>query len=203
MQYKEIQRAIMSLLYLLLISYFACFLWGFFREIWRTRRAANAPTPSAQLARALTTPDSPPLTAEQVTMLRPLALHWIGLRTDLADNRIPAEVPKTLRQRWYTLDLHYAGAGSNPHAALAFACLRCAFYLRATAALGWLEATLYSQLTHLNVLRIRECFADWPTFCHAYQQGRNHWQTSGRTDIFGEHLTPEQLQAWLWPQMSA
>jgi len=183
--------------------FFGKILWYVVTQSWRRTSQEEEPPPplssSAELAQVLATPNAAPLTEAQATVLRPLVLHWLGLRTDLADSRIAVELPKTLRQRWYALDLQHTDAGSTPHAHLAFACLRCAFYLRAAAALGWMESDLYSHITHLNVLRVRECFANWPAFCQAFDLGRTQWRTSGRTDIFGEHLNPERLRPWLWP----
>jgi len=179
-------------------------LWHGITKYWRrmpSQTVGRLP-PSAELAGALTRFDAAPLTEAQAILLRPLVLHWLGLRTDITDSRMAIELPKILRQRWYALDLQHMDAGSAPHAVLAFACLRCAFYLRAAAALGWLDSDLYSQITHLNVLRVRECFADWPSFCQAYDLGCKHWSASGRSDILGEHLNPECLRPWLWPQKS-
>jgi len=195
----------MAALYWLLlfftISFVGGFLWGAGQEWWRMRHAtASTPPLSAELAQTLSTPHAEPLSEAQAALLRPLVLHWLGLRTDTSDSRITAELPKTLRQRWYAMDLQHMNTGSTPEALLAFACLRCAFYLRAAAALGWLDSDLYNHITHLNVLRVRECFADWPAFCQAFEQGRSHWRTSGRSDIFGEHLNPERLRLWLWPE---
>jgi len=167
------------------------------------RTAATAPEPITgasipELATLITTPDAPPLNAFQVARLRPLLLHWLGLRTDLGAAQIAEQVPDILRRHWFTLDLQHLSADTDPHAALAFACLRVAFHLRAAYLLGWLDEALYTTLSDLNARRIRECFDDWPAFSRACTEGGAHWQSRGRTDILGDHLSPDHLWPWLW-----
>jgi len=151
-----------------------------------------------ELARTLTDPRTHTLSEDQTARLRPLVLHWLGLRTDLGAAQIAEQVPGVLRQRWFTLDLQHLSGDTDPYAALAFAGLRVAFYLRAAHLLGWLDEALYTTLTDLNARRVRECFADWPAFSRACLEGGAHWQSRGRTDIFGDHLHPDQLWPWLW-----
>jgi len=172
-------------------------------QLKQAARAAAEPEPFTgasipDLARHITTSSAPFLDDTQSARLRPLVLHWLGLRTDLTQAQIAAQAPALLRQRWFTLDLQHPMTTGDPRAALAFACLRVTFYLRAAHLLGWLDETDSRQLAHLNARRIRDCFPDWPSFVHACLAGRAQWQSSGRTDIFGEHLHPDQLRGWLW-----
>jgi len=181
----------------------------------RLRSAARAdstgdivPPPSPghsvpELAQHLTAPDAPPLNEAQATRLRPLVLHWLGLRTDLAPAQATEQTPGLLKRRWFMLDLQHLTGESDPRAVLAFACLRVAFYLRAAWHLGWIDLPLYTTLTGLNARRVRDCFPDWPSFTHACAQGSAHWQARGRTDVFGEHLGPDHLWAWLWMETAA
>jgi len=146
-----------------------------------------------ELAQLLTDPQTHTLNEHQRARLRPLVL-----RTDLGAEQIADQVPGVLRQRWFTLDLQHLSNDTDPHAALAFAGLRVAFYLRAARLLGWLDESLYTALTDLNARRTRECFEDWPAFSRACIEGGAQWQARGRTDIFGDHLVPDQLWPWLW-----
>jgi len=157
---------------------------------------AQRSTPHA-LVQAILAPH--PLPAAQAARMRPLLLHWLGVRGDLDATQLAKKIPETLCQRWFTLDIS-SYHGNHPQAALAYACLRCAFYLRAAARLGWLPADQYLQLTHLNARRARECFADWPTFCHACHLGRAQWHSNAgiRTDVFGPWLQPEAWASTLW-----
>jgi len=166
------------------------------------QRAAAAPvtgTSIPELAHILTDDRyAHALNPDQHARLRPLLLHWLGLRTDLDDVQIGVDVPTLLRQRWFSLGLETRAGVSDPRAAMAFACLRLVIYLRAVVLMGWLEMPLYTQIGELNVRRIRECFNDdWPAFVTACHQGRQQWQASGRSDVFADYLDPELLGGWM------
>jgi len=165
--------------------------------------AAHPGTSIAELATHLCDANTTHLTPAQAARLRPLLLHWLGLRTDLADASITEQAPHALRQRWFKLDLQHLDEAKDPRAALAFACLRVALYLRTAHLLGWLDNALYRTLTTLNTRRVHDSFADWANFVHACANGRIQWQAHGCTDIFGEHLSPDALRAYLWEEVTA
>jgi len=160
--------------------------------------AAHPGVSIAELLAPLYDTQTTSLTPTQAAHLRPLVLHWLGLRTDLADTAAAPQTAQTLRQRWFTLDLQHLDQDSDLRAALAFASLRVAVYLRAAHLLGWLDDAFYHTLKTLNTRRARDCCADWVSFLDTCATGRAQWQAHGRTDILGESLDPGQLRPWLW-----
>ena len=136
-------------------------------------------------------------TDDLATSLRPMALHQFGLRTDLNDNTVRQQLPELLRTRWWSLDLAALHADDDPRAAMAFACVRVAFFVRAAAMLGWLSADQQWTILNNNAVRARECFGSWHDFAHAYVQGRQQWVAHSRADALGSMLTHEAVDQWL------
>lgn len=128
--------------------------------------------------------------------LRPMLLHHLGLRTDLAEARIEQQLPGQLQQRWFALDLQKLHPADDPRAALAFACARVAFYVRCAYLLGWIEAGLQEQLLRLNACRAQACFASWLDYGQAYAAGRAAWIAQGRADVLGPTVTADEVLAW-------
>ena len=141
--------------------------------------------------------DLPEPTKELAASLRPMALHEFGLRTDLDDASVRQQLPDLLRTRWWCFDLDKLQAGDDPRAAMAFACVRMAFFVRTAAMLGWLPPEQQWLLLQLNAARARDCFASWQDFGEAYVQGRAQWVSTGRADAMGRALSQEELQGWL------
>ena len=129
--------------------------------------------------------------------LRPMVLHHLGLRTDLGDAQIAAQLPESLRQRWFTLDLQRLQPGDDAHAAMAFACARVAFHVRCAHLLGWLDEALQWRILRLNAQRAQECFDSWHSFGQAYALGRQQWLARGRADVLGRAVSAEEVDQWV------
>lgn len=128
--------------------------------------------------------------------LRPMVLHHLGMRTDFSDAQALAQLPDTLRQRWFMLDLLKPHAGDDPRASMAFACARVAFYVRCAFLLGWLPAELHWEVLMLNARRAQQCFGSWQEFGTAYAQGRQQWIAQGRADVLGTPVSSEEVVQW-------
>lgn len=129
--------------------------------------------------------------------LRPMVLHHLGLRTDLAEAQIAAQLPDSLRQRWFMLDLQRLQPGDDAQAAMAFACARVAFHVRCAHLLGWLDETLQWRILRLNARRAQECFDSWQRFGQAYALGRQQWLARGRADVLGRAVSAEEVARWV------
>lgn len=129
--------------------------------------------------------------------LRPMILHHLGLRTDLADAQVRQQLPDALRQRWFMLDLQRLHPGDEVRAAMAFACARVCFFVRSARLLGWLEEEAQWTVLQLNAQRAQECFGSWLDFGQAFARGRVQWLAQGRSDVLGIAFTPEEVAHWV------
>jgi len=127
----------------------------------------------------------------------PLHLHYFGLRTDLDSTQIHRQLSEKLPSHWFTFDLSRLRAMDNPHAAMAFACVRLSFYVHSARLLDWLDNPLCQKILHLNAVRAIECFDGWQRFAAAFAAGRTQWLASGRSDVLGKAANTEQVQQWL------
>jgi len=128
----------------------------------------------------------------------PLQLHYFGLRTDLQRTQIRQQLPEKLRKHWFALDLEHLQSSDEPHAAMAFACVRLSFYLQSAYHLGWLDNALYQKILLLNSERAKECFSHWQAFASAFADGRSQWLARGRSDILGSAVSAEQARLWTY-----
>lgn len=133
---------------------------------------------------------------DPVRRLEPSLLHVFGLRQGQDLAQIRASLRDQLPQRWFRLGLDQPQAGDNARDAMAFACARVAFALRAAQLLGWLDAELHWQLQEFNAARARECFSNWPDYAAALARGRRQWVAGSRADSLGVAFTAEQALAW-------
>ena len=129
--------------------------------------------------------------------LRPMILHHLGLRTDLADEQVRQQLPDALRQRWFMLDLQRPQRGDDARAAMAFACARVCFFVRGARLLGWLDEDAQWTVLQLNAQRAQQCFGSWLDFGQAYAQGRAQWLAQGRSDVLGKAFTTEEVAQWV------
>lgn len=128
--------------------------------------------------------------------LEPSLLHVFGLRQGLDLTQIRASLQAQLPQRWFRLGLEQLQPGDDARDAMAFACARVAFALRAAQLLGWLDAGLHWQLQEFNAARARECFSSWPDYAAALARGRRQWVAGSRADSLGVAFSVEQALAW-------
>lgn len=129
--------------------------------------------------------------------LRPMILHHLGLRTDLADEQVRQQLPDALRQRWFMLDLQRPQRGDDARAAMAFACARVCFFVRGARLLGWLDEDAQWTVLQLNAQRAQQCFGSWLAYGQAFAQGRAQWLAQGRSDVLGIAFSPEDVAQWV------
>ncbi len=141
--------------------------------------------------------EKPALTPALVQQLRPMTLHYFGLRTDLSDAAAAQQMPGAVRGTWFRRDLEHLLPADQAQSAIALACARCAFFVRCAYLLGWLDAPLQWQVLHLNAARAADCFNNWASFGHAYAAGRTQWVTAGRGDALGRPVTEDEVKTWL------
>ena len=162
----------------------------------RNRMLALAhPMAAARIKSAYAT-EAAPDPAELRALRTPL-LHLFGLRSDISDQQLRQTLPELLRRRWFRLDLDGLQPGDDPRDAMAFACARVAFGVRAAALLGWLDEAAQWQLLAHNARRAADCFDGWQDFGKAWARGRRQWITRSRADSLGLAFDEEQVQRWL------
>lgn len=128
--------------------------------------------------------------------LRPALLHLLGLRSDLSDAAVRAQLRADLRTRWYRIDLHGLGTQDDPRDAMAFACARVAFAVRMAHLYGWVdEASQWQVLLH-NARRAADCFDGWSDYACAWARGRRQWVKAARADSAGLAFDEAQARAW-------
>ena len=82
-------------------------------------------------------------------------------------------------------------------AAMAFACARVTFFVRSARLLEWTDEALHWDILQLNAQRAQQCFDSWLAFGQAYAQGRSQWVGTGRSDVLGKVVTPEEVAQWV------
>ena len=155
------------------------------------------PIADARVLLPFANPKAPALAPAQAQALRASVLHIIGLRASLSDDAVREALPALLRQTWFRIDLDKLRADDDARAALAFACARVAFAVRAATLLGWLDAAPQWALLHQNAQRAQDCFASWEDYGRALMQGRQQWIAGARADSLGAAFDAARLAAWL------
>lgn len=128
--------------------------------------------------------------------LRPLLLHVFGLRGDMSDAQIVAALGPQLRRRWFRIGLEQPRAQDNGRDAMAFACARLAFALRAAHLLGWIDEATQWQLLQQNAERAAQCFHGWADFGACWLRGRRQWVEGSRADSLWVAFTLQESQQW-------
>lgn len=128
--------------------------------------------------------------------LRPLLLHLFGLRSDMSDAQIVAVLAPQLRRRWFRIGLEQPRAQDNGRDAMAFACARLAFALRAANLLGWIDEATQWQLLQQNAERAAQCFHGWADFGACWLRGRRQWVEGSRADSLWVAFTLQESQRW-------
>ncbi|MDB5847999.1 MAG: hypothetical protein JWP29_1751 [Rhodoferax sp.] len=129
--------------------------------------------------------------------LRTPLLHMFGLRSDMDDAQIRAALTTRLRAHWYTFDLDALRPQDDPRDAMAFACARLAFSVRAAALLGWLDEATQWHVLGQNALRAQDCFNGWLDYGTAWARGRQQWVARARADSLGVSFSEAQVEAWV------
>lgn len=126
--------------------------------------------------------------------LRAPLLHQIGFRSNASDDEVRNHLNSTLERQWFRIDLHGLNPSDDPRAAVAFACVRSAFFARCATLMGWLEADSGWRIMLLNAQRAQDCFDSWEDFGQAFMQGRRQWVAAFRADALGSTFNEESLK---------
>lgn len=138
----------------------------------------------------------PSIFDEYEKTLRPVTLHFFGLSNDLEDEAIRAVLSERLKT-WFSMDLDVLHPSDNPRNAMAFACARLAFSVRASTLLGWLDEDTQWRVLTQNNQRAKDCFVNWHDYGQALSQGRKQWVKRSRADSLGVPFNEELLNEWL------
>ncbi|KWN18467.1 hypothetical protein WM21_06705 [Burkholderia ubonensis] len=133
------------------------------------------------------------------TFLRAQMLHQMELRTDATDDEARAHLARVLETQWFRADLHALQPTDDPRAALAFACVRMAFFARVAMLMGWADPDSAWRVLLLNAQRAQDCFDGWDDFGRAFIAGRRQWVAGFRADPFGKAFDDAALRRWLTP----
>ncbi|MDP9527194.1 DUF1266 domain-containing protein [Pseudomonas protegens] len=135
--------------------------------------------------------------------LRAPLLHQIGFRSNATDDEVREHLNNTLERQWFRVDLHGLNASDDPRAAMAFACVRCAFFVRCAMLMGWIETESGWRILLLNAQRAQDCFNDWEDFGKAFMLGRSQWVVAFRADSLGQAFNEASLGRLLTPGSGA
>jgi hypothetical protein len=130
-------------------------------------------------------------------VLKPALLHLFQLRPGLDAQVLRERLTAQLKSRWFAIDLDKLHAQDDPRHALAFACARVAFGVRAAGLLGWIDEDTQWQLLLQNAQRARDCFSGWQDFASAWARGRSQWVQRGRADSLGVNFSDADIAHWL------
>ncbi|MGC5701277.1 DUF1266 domain-containing protein [Pseudomonas sp. NFXW11] len=144
-------------------------------------------------------PDTTHFMDQAITTLRTPLLHQIGLRSNATDEEVRTHLNGTLERQWFRLDLHSLNATDEPQAAMAFACVRCAFLVRCAMLMNWIEPETGWRILLLNAQRAQDCFDGWEAFGRAFMLGRQQWVGAFRADSLGKAFNEASLSRLLAP----
>ena len=199
-------------------------LWRIYRFVRRTRAPMLSPRKHWALALAqpfveatqfagFASPAADSVNEATRAQFRAQLLHQMGLRTDASDEDARQHLARTFESHWYRADLNNLLAADDPHAALAFACARMAFFARVVMLLQWVEPEIAWRVLLLNAQRAQDCFTSWQDFGQAFIAGRSQWIAAFRADPFGKAFDDGALAGWLnkrgawhklpWPGLAA
>lgn len=134
---------------------------------------------------------------ELARQLRPLLLHFFDLRSTMDDAEIRAALNQRIHSRWFRIDLDALHPEDDPRAAMAFACARVTFAVRAAAMLGWLDEATHWQILYQNAQRASDCFASWLDYGESWARGRRQWVSRARADSLGIAFDEAQVARWV------
>lgn len=144
-------------------------------------------------------PDTTHFMDQAKSTLRAPLLHQIGFRSNATDEEVRAHLNGTLERQWFRVDLHGLNASDDPRAAMAFACVRSAFFVRCAMLMNWLEPEAGWRIMLLNAQRAQDCFNGWEDFGRAFMRGRQQWVAAFRADSLGKPFDEANLNRLLSP----
>ena len=131
------------------------------------------------------------------SLFRAPMLHQMGLPPDTTDEAARRHLADVFEARWLSTDLDTPQPGDDPRAAIAFACVRMAFFARCAMLMKWLEPDAAWRVLLLNAQRAQDCFTGWEDFGRAYLAGRRQWVARFRADALGKGFDDAALRRLL------
>ena len=197
----------MSVFYLLLGAFV---LWRVYRFLRPKRPAVFTPRKQWALTLAQPMVDATSMTgffnpaSDHMTdaaraLFRVQLLHQMEFRANATDDEVRQHLAQVFESRWFRADLHALLPTDDPRAALAFACVRMAFFARTVMLMGWVEPMAAWRVLLLNAQRAQDCFASWEDFGHAFIAGRQQWLAAFRADPLGKAFDAASLRQLLAP----
>ncbi|WP_417066700.1 DUF1266 domain-containing protein [Niveibacterium terrae] len=165
-----------------------------YRKHWAL--AVAAPMTDAQGLEGFSSPDSVDLADTCQQTLRAGLLHYLELSPASSNEDAIRHLSRNFEASWYRADLHSLNADDDPRAAIAFACVRLAFFSRVLMLMKWIEPDLAWRVLLLNAQRARECFNSWEDFGQAYLAGRRQWLARFRADPLSCDLEEASVRAF-------
>jgi len=130
-------------------------------------------------------------------------LHQVALRSNATDEEVREHLDASLERQWFRFDLHGLSPTDDPRAAMAFACVRTAFFVRCAMLMKWIEPMTAWRVLLLNAQRAQDCFDGWEDFGQAFIVGRRQWVAAFRADSLGAVFNDASLGQLLMPNSGA
>lgn len=162
-----------------------------YRKHWALNLAL--PMVEAQGLDGFSDPESMELGEESKKLFRPGLLHFLELPPQTTDEEAIRDIAAHYEATWFQADLYAMNDTDDPRAAIAFACVRMAFFTRILMLMQWIDKDAAWRVLLLNAQRAQECFSGWKDFGQNYLVGRRQWTTAFRADPLGATFDGEQL----------
>jgi hypothetical protein len=162
-----------------------------YRKHWALTLAL--PMVEAQGLDGFSSPDSTTLGEESKKLFRTGLLHYLELPPHTSDEEAIQDIAKRYEATWFRADLHAMSDADDPQAAIAFACVRVAFFTRILMLMDWIDRDSAWRVLLLNAQRAQECFSGWKDFGRKYLIGRRQWTASFRADPLGATFGDDEL----------
>jgi hypothetical protein len=162
-----------------------------YRKHWALNLAL--PMVEAQGLDGFSNPDSTELGEESQKLFRTGLLHYLELPSRTSDKEAIRDIAEHYEATWFRADLHAMKDTDDPQAAVAFACVRVAFFTRILMLMQWIDKDAAWRVLLLNAQRAQECFSGWQDFGQNYLIGRRQWTASFRADPLGATFDDDQL----------
>jgi len=154
-----------------------------YRKHWAL--ALAAPMVEAQGLSGFSSPNSTELAEESKKLLRSGLLHYLELPPNTSDEDAVKNIAERYEAAWFRTDLYAMPDADDPRSAIAFACVRVAFFTRVIMLMKWIDPDSAWRVLLLNGQRARDCFSGWNDFGRHYLAGRRQWTARFRADPLG------------------
>ena len=112
-------------------------------------------------------------------------IHYLELPPNISDEEATQYIAEYYEATWFRADLHAMPETDDPRSAIAFACVRVAFFTRILMLMEWLDRDSAWRVLLLNAQRAQECFSGRKDFGRYYRAGRRQLTAQFRADPLG------------------